>query len=288
MDGLVRRCGLSVAAVFLVCVVVVFVTAVGSAASPVSRRGLARRLGVSIASISPAQGFRGDTVAITGNGFGGPNVRVTVGGVAAQVLSATGSSVSFVVPAGAPLGQTRVRATNPGGQFGEIAFTVLFDGKVTPVLDQSRSVQVQIGPAGGTIATGGGITLQIPAGALHDTETITLTPLSAVQGSPLSTLVGGVQLDPQGLHFLVSATLTLPLPAGVDPHQLVGFGFDDAGISFHLKPPTVTGGVISVQIAHFSGGGAGTLSPAQSAAILGYQPTPADELAEQQISAALY
>jgi len=86
----------------------------------------------------------------------------------------------------------------------------------------------------------------------------------------------------------VPATLTLPLPAGIDPSQLVGFGFDGAGASFHLKPPEIKSGTISVPISHFSGGGAGTLTPAQSAAILGYQPTPADELAEQQISAALY
>jgi hypothetical protein len=266
---------------------VVFATAAGSAASPLAKRGPALQSKVSITSISPTQEFRGDAVAITGNGFGGPNVRVTVGGVAAQVVSATGSSATFVVPNGAPLGQTTVRATNPGGQFGEIGFIVLFDGKVTPVLDQPDAVQMQIGPQGGTITTSGGITLQIPAGALHDTQTITLTPLSAVQGSPLASLLGGVQLDPQGLHFLVPATLSVPLPGGVDPHQLVGFGFDGGGISFHLKPPVISGGTMSLQITHFSGGGAGTLTPAQSASILGYQPTPADEAAEQEIAAAL-
>jgi hypothetical protein len=248
--------------------------------------GSTGRSAVGISSVSPLAAHRGDTVTVAGIGFGGPEVRVTVGGVAAQVLSATGTSARFVVPGSAPLGLTTVRATNPGGQFGEIGFTVLFDGKVTPALDQPDAVQGQIGAEGGTITTGGGISLSIPPGAVGETQTITLVPLSGLGGSPLD-LLGGVELEPQGLHFLVPATLTVPLPADVDPRRLVGFGFDGDGINFHLKPGAITGGTISVQISHFSGGGAGTLSPAQSAAILGYQPSGAQYVAEQQIALAL-
>ena len=37
-----------------------------------------------ISSISPAVADRGGTVTITGNGFGGPNVKIMVGGVSAE------------------------------------------------------------------------------------------------------------------------------------------------------------------------------------------------------------
>jgi hypothetical protein len=46
---------------------------------------------VGIGSISPAVADRGGTVSITGNDFGGPNVKITVGGDPVELLSATGS-----------------------------------------------------------------------------------------------------------------------------------------------------------------------------------------------------
>src|SRR5438876_94388 len=77
-----------------------------------------------ISSIIPACAAVGDTVTLTGNGFGAPNVRVTVGGVTAQVVSASGNKVTFLVPAAVPAGVTTVTATNPGGQTGSIAMRV--------------------------------------------------------------------------------------------------------------------------------------------------------------------
>src|SRR5437667_11123139 len=50
-----------------------------------------------IDTISPTAGRPGDLVAITGIGFGGHNVIITVAGVPAQVLSATGNQVTFIV-----------------------------------------------------------------------------------------------------------------------------------------------------------------------------------------------
>src|SRR5947209_150921 len=69
-----------------------------------------------ITGVDPVVAERGGTVTITGRGFGGPNVKITVGGIAAHVLAATGSTATFVVPALAGPGTTTVRATNPGGQ----------------------------------------------------------------------------------------------------------------------------------------------------------------------------
>src|SRR5262245_21337565 len=74
--------------------------------------------------VAPSCGSVGDPATITGIGFGANNVRIAVGGVPAQVVSATGNRVSFIVPVGVSLGATRVSATNPGGHVGSIAFTV--------------------------------------------------------------------------------------------------------------------------------------------------------------------
>src|SRR5947199_1831088 len=77
-----------------------------------------------ISSIIPACAAVGDPVTLTGNGFGAPNVRVTVRGVTAQVVSANGKKVTFRVPTGVPSGLTTVTATNPGGQTDSIALRV--------------------------------------------------------------------------------------------------------------------------------------------------------------------
>src|ERR1700741_1195945 len=80
-----------------------------------------------IDSITPSSAVRGAQVKITGNGFGAHNVRSAVGGVAAQVLAATGNSATFLVPFGVRPGPTTVTATNPGGagHSGSIAFPVV-------------------------------------------------------------------------------------------------------------------------------------------------------------------
>jgi hypothetical protein len=63
-------------------------------------------------------------VILSGNGFGGPNVGIRVGGVPAQLVSASDNRVTFVVPVAAPAGVTSVTATNPGSHTGSIVFRV--------------------------------------------------------------------------------------------------------------------------------------------------------------------
>ncbi len=162
-----------------------------------------------------------------------------------------------------------------------------FDGNVTPVKDEAHATSAAIGPAGGTI-TASGMTLSVPAGALHDQQTITLTPLSSIGGSPFHDLIGAVQMEPEGLHFLIPATLTIPRPPGVLDSQIVGFGFTAGGTGFHLKRNDLSSGPIVLQIQHFSGGGAANATLTEVEQTLGYEPTPAEELAEQRIAAAEY
>ncbi len=77
-----------------------------------------------IDSINPSCASVGEQVTITGIGFGANNVKITVGGVSAQVVTATGNKATFLVPQGVPPGVTIVTATNPGGQTGSISFRV--------------------------------------------------------------------------------------------------------------------------------------------------------------------
>src|SRR5262249_6533003 len=77
-----------------------------------------------IDSIAPSCASVGAPVMITGIGFGDDNVQITVDGVPAQVMAATGNQATFIVPAGVSLGTTTVAAMNPGGQVGSIAFKV--------------------------------------------------------------------------------------------------------------------------------------------------------------------
>jgi hypothetical protein len=84
-----------------------------------------------IESISPAKGRKGDVVTIQGHGFGSRNVTVTVGGIRAQIVQATGFYVTFRVPDGVKPGLTQVVATNPGFQSGSIQFRIL-DGILLP------------------------------------------------------------------------------------------------------------------------------------------------------------
>ena len=60
-----------------------------------------------IDAVAPSQAAPGQVVTITGIGFGGRNVEITVGGVPARVISATGSQVTFAVPTASPPGRPR-------------------------------------------------------------------------------------------------------------------------------------------------------------------------------------
>jgi IPT/TIG domain/Subtilase family/Bacterial Ig-like domain (group 2) len=85
---------------------------------------LTQRAG-SIDTITPAAARPGDSVTITGRGFGAINVSITVDGVPAAIVAANGNSVTFRVPEGVPQGATTVTAINPGGQSGSIAFHII-------------------------------------------------------------------------------------------------------------------------------------------------------------------
>ncbi len=78
-----------------------------------------------IDGISPAAARAGEQVVISGIGFGGPNVTITVGDIPAKLVAATGNRALFIVPEGVKPGVTTIDATNPGGHAGSITFRFL-------------------------------------------------------------------------------------------------------------------------------------------------------------------
>jgi hypothetical protein len=125
----------------------------------------------------------------------------------------------------------------------------------------SHAAEGSLGPAGGTlVATGGDgtkFTLTLPPDALLGDQTITLTPVSAVGGLPLSGgLVGAVQITPHGLMLQKPATLTIePAAAGAVEAQ-TGFLYHQGGADFHLYPLDRSGG-LTMWLTHFSTPGVG-------------------------------
>lgn len=89
-------------------------------------------------SVSPAAARASERATLTGTGFGA-GAAVDVGGVSAQVVSATGTQIVFEVPSGAKLGVTTVGATSAGQPAGRVPFTVL-DGKLLAGSAQSLAV----------------------------------------------------------------------------------------------------------------------------------------------------
>jgi hypothetical protein len=127
-------------------------------------------------------------------------------------------------------------------------------------LDAQAAVHDSVTAAGKVLtATSHGVsyTLTIPAGAVKVPTVITMTPVTAIDHSGLTQLVGAVDLQPQGLVLGKVATLRIAVghsaPAGT---ALVGFGFEGDADSLSLLLPTDSAGAITVAIQHFSGGGA--------------------------------
>lgn len=240
---------------------------------------------VRIVSIDPSPARYGQSVTITGSGFGGAGLQVDVGGAPAQVQGATDASATFVVPSNAPSGDTTVHATSAAGKTGSIGVNVVYDGVVAPLLFGTAS-HATIGRGGGSLE-GGGIHLEIPAGALSDDVEITLTPMTGLRGSPLDdSFIGGAKLEPEGIAFLKPARLTIPLPASVHPEDVLGFGSSGDGADLHLVPRTVAGGQIVLDLWHFSTGGASSGGAGAAATMQTHQPSTAEQQAQQQIAAS--
>ena len=110
--------------------------------------------------------------------------------------------------------------------------------QVTP--DSSNTATATIGADGGTIrataADGTTYELVVPPEALDFDETISMTPIGAVEGLPLSGgLSGAVTLEPAGIIFYEPATLIITPATPLSGELTLGFAYDGAGEEFHLQ-----------------------------------------------------
>src|SRR3972149_10769381 len=106
-----------------------------------------------IISIQPECANPGEQVTISGFGFGAENVIVTVGGIKAQVIHAIGHEATFIVPASAPYGPTKVEIRHrKGSQEGSIGFRVGCNR--IPVANAGQDQNVMVGDRVGLDARG--------------------------------------------------------------------------------------------------------------------------------------
>ena len=161
-----------------------------------------------------------------------------------------------------------------------------FDGTVGIQPDHAAAQSAPIGADGGTIEVEG-MTLEIPPGAVPAGTTITVTPLRGLVGSPFAGQILGVHLEPSGLVLLQPATLSLPVPVGASPGQIVTFVYEGDGEDLHLVPHVLTGGLAEILVWHFSGAGLTIPTRQELETILRYETGRAHGRAEQRIAAAL-
>ncbi|HET9027480.1 MAG TPA: hypothetical protein VFN07_08160 [Trueperaceae bacterium] len=123
-------------------------------------------------------------------------------------------------------------------------------------------VSAEIPLTGGTLVTtsedGTTYHLTVTGEALLSPVRISITPLSSIEGAPVTGSLHGVVLEPAGLRLYDAATLEVT-PATGDAISAIGFAAHDDNVGasfsdFHLVAPTRTGSANSVtfNLFHFS------------------------------------
>ncbi len=182
------------------------------------------------------------------------------------------------------------RYSNPSGRFASVGDTDGFRAgyRVAARLDESRAVSMAMPITGGTIsataANGTVFTLTVPVGALLSDEKITMTPVAAIDGLPLSGgLAAAVDLAPAGLRLFQLATLTITPAVPVPIADEVTFAWRGTGEEFFLYPPDLGTRNISMKLMHFSGYGVGRGSAADQVAQQQRAPASPEDALSQRI-----
>jgi hypothetical protein len=162
---------------------------------------------------------------------------------------------------------------------------------VTPQPEASQAASKVISSAaGGTVRAtaddGTKYTLEMPAGALSSDEKITMTPVSAVAGSPLGDLVAGVEITPHGLQLSQPATLRIAPASPVRLRRQAGFDAATGGEDFSLYPINPGTGVV-MQLNHFSTVGIANATNAQVKTALADMPVRTQAQYQQLIANVL-
>jgi hypothetical protein len=166
---------------------------------------------------------------------------------------------------------------------------------------EDQAATAAIGPQGGRVdalANDGTVySLVVPEGALAFPTQIKITPLAQLNGSPLGgELIGGAQLEPDGLELAKPATLAIQGDRINPGPGRIAFGYHGGGEDFHLEPfyrqppqsfegydPSKT---ILIPVSHFSGTGVQPATDIDTVRDLRYGAMEArDRLAEQAAKA---
>ena len=136
-------------------------------------------------------------------------------------------------------------------------------------------VQGTVGLNGGTVTTGDGLTLTVPAGALGEAINITITPVSISADN--YEIVGSYLFEPSGLQFQMPFTVSFPLPAGSTDGLTLFWSKLGDDSSFEVVAGTIVDGFYTAQVSHFSRGylaratvtapDAGTVEPADAGTV---------------------
>lgn len=204
----------------------------------------------------------GQVIVISAPGLSG-KPKVKIGHKKAEVVSKKHAKLGVRVPELRP-GRVSVvvRLAGKRGR-GQLTIKRGFSGQVKPDLEPLRAVSAEIGAAGGTVTASGSdgtvYSLAVPAGALITSTTITLTPLASLGGLPGGGDAQAVQFAPEGLRFASPAVLQITT-AGMPKGAPVGLAYKGAGSDLTLTPMSRQGGTLSLEVPHFSGAGATSIS----------------------------
>lgn len=163
--------------------------------------------------------------------------------------------------------------TNPQGSFASVGDTSAFQPvpSMSVVRDDAHAVSDRFDRTGGTLtatgADGTTFVLTLPEDAIVLPERITMTPVSQVNGLPISgPLQAAVQIEPDGLFLWQPADLKILPPATASLRVLTYFRYQGPGESFTPYPGVVGSTNVDMSISFLAGygaaaGTASTLSP---------------------------
>ena len=163
------------------------------------------------------------------------------------------------------------RYTNPRGKLASVGDTTALRAGLSAVSvpDPAHAVSADLDGSGGTLtatgADGSRFTLELPPHSLPHPATVTLTPVSRIDGFPFSGgLVAGVEIEPEGLRLLQPATLTIQPAASVPANQILTYSYGRSGDELGLHPRLLGNPAIRLPLLHFSGYGAGAGTAAEA------------------------
>lgn len=117
----------------------------------------------------------------------------------------------------------------------------------------SQPEQFVVGPSGGSFTSLDGVGIDVPAGALSSTITITLGKTTLPAGNALTPVSTVFEFKPAGTEFAVPITLRIPYIGAAN--QPLGFYFtgkDAPTILSAIPSAQIANGVGTAQVSHFS------------------------------------